>query len=203
MSMRDGVFSVTSVNSICDVIASGDDVLSRKLCAEHAAQYVGDDLLDEVVQQDIEERRSIVESMIHCNSPPEKEDGGWGLLLEEIARHLGLDPRPDLPFNEGWKHVYVWKAYRPAVKKHVSRQSRRSLEYLDDGRPLLGKQVDGGQGCLFAWLSADEVQELYGSLSQLDDTIIADAEMVAFHETLVESLQIVSAQQRDLILVAC
>src|SRR4051812_47569999 len=128
MSMRDLIFSITSIEPIRNAVASGDDALMRTLVAEGAAQYTEDDLRDEVVQQDIDEHRSNTESFLTCASPPKKEPGGWSVLLEDVARHLGLAPRSDLPFNDGWKHTYCWRAYRKAVDRHVTRQSRTSLE---------------------------------------------------------------------------
>jgi hypothetical protein len=88
------------------------------------------------------------------------------------------------------------------VKKNITRQSRKSLAHLHTGRPLRGKGIDY-DGCLFGWLSADEVEELCQSLSKLDDALIADTEFVDFHETLVESLRIVSSDSRDLFMGAC
>jgi hypothetical protein len=156
----------------------------------------------EDVQEDIDERRSWAESMIMCKSPPRKEPGCWNYFVEDLAQILRLEPNRNLPFNEGWKHSYVWEPYFKIVKKNITRQSRKSLAHLDDGRPFRGKGIDY-DGCLFGWLSADEVKELCQSLSKVDDALIADTEFVNFHGTLVESLRIVSSDSRDLFMGAC
>ncbi|HUG69506.1 MAG TPA: hypothetical protein VMM76_17275 [Pirellulaceae bacterium] len=202
MSTRDYFFSITSIEPIRAVVGSRDETLVNALIETYASQYDPATLEDEDVQDDIEERRSWADSMINCERVPKKEPGCWNYFVEDIARHLGLEPDSNLPFNEGWKHNCSWQPYRNIVKRHVTRQSGRSLAHLEDGRPLRGKRIDY-DGCLFGWLTADEVKELHQSLSQLHDALIANTDFVDFHETLVESLKIVSSDSRDLFMGAC
>ncbi|QDU10389.1 hypothetical protein [Gimesia aquarii] len=194
MSMRDHFFSVTSIEPIRTCIASGD----RAVVEGVIKSYLRGDLDYEDEDEDDPEFREAVEEMITCVSPPKKEPGCWIHVLEHLAQYLELSPDFDLPFNEGWKHSHVWPPYRKLVKRHISRQSRKSLGYLDDGRPFRGRGIDY-DGCVFSWLSADEVKELSNSLSNVDASVITDPDLIDFHETLTESLQIVAGQSRDLI----
>jgi hypothetical protein len=200
MSTRDYFCSVNSIDPISAVVGSNDGRLVDALIEKYSSQYDADELKDEYVCEAIEERREWAESMIKCTSPPKKEPGCWHYFFEDLALHFGLEPDSELPFNEGWKHYYSWSPYRKLIKKHISRQSMKSLGYLESGRPLRGKKVEH-DGCVFAWLSPEEVRELHHSLSALDRTVITD-DWIDFHETLTESLQIVSSQSKYLFMGA-
>ena len=201
MSTRDYFCSFTSIDPIRDAVGSGDDALVEAVVSLRTKALKDEfgDGFDE--DADDPEFRDYVESMIKCKSPPKKEPGCWNYVVEHLAKHLGLEPNLDLPFNEGWKHYDSWGPYRKLVKKHVTTESMKSLRHLQDGRPLRGKKI-GHDGCLFAWLSADEVRELHDSLSQLDDTVITDADLADFHDTLVDSLQMISAESKVLFMGA-
>ena len=175
--------------------------LVNALIDRYSAQYDADELGDEDIQEDIAERRSWAESMINCKSPPKKEPGCWHYFVEDLAQHLELDPNSELSVNEGWKHYHSWKPYRKLVKRHISRQSMKCLGHLESGRPLRGKKIDH-DGCVFAWLSTPEVEELHESLSKLDSAVVTE-EWADFHETLVESLKVVRDQARELFMGAC
>lgn len=197
MSTRDYFLSVTTIDPIRDAVASGDGAMVEAVVAlrkKALKEEFGED-------EDDPEFRKYAESMINCKSPLEAEPGCWNYVVEHLAMHLGLEPNASLPFNEGWKHNYSWEPYRELVKRHVTPQSMTSLGYLDDGRPLRGTRIDH-DGCLFAWLSADEVRELNDSLSRLDAAVISDDDLIDFHETLVESLQMISAESKALFMGA-
>lgn len=197
MSTRDYFLSITEVGPIRDAVASGNQALVEAVVSlrmKALREEFGED-------EDDPEFREYAESMIACKSPPKAEPGCWNYVVEHLAKHLRLEPNADLPFNEGWKHYYSWKPYRKLVKKHVTPQAMTSLRYLEDGRPLRGTSIDH-DGCVFAWLSADEVRELNDSLSRLDATVISDVGLIDFHETLVESLQMISAESKSLFMGA-
>ena len=181
MSTRDSFYSITSIDPIRDVVASNDDALLEAFAEP--------------------EYREFMESVIKCKSPPKKEPGCWQYWIIALGPHLGVELDEDLPVNDDWKHYGTWEEYLKLVKKRVTKQTLASLNHLYIGRPLQGKEVEH-DGCLFAWLTAEEVKELHAALSQLDESVITDEELLEFHEALVESLQIISTESKTLFLGA-
>ncbi len=193
MSMRNQFCSLTSIGPVRACVASGNEAVVEAIMRAH----MRDNYPGAAETEDDPEFRRNAESIIMCDAPPRKEPGCWFHLIEYLADHLGLSPNDDLPINEGWKHSQVWLPYRKMVKRHVSRSSRRSLAHIDYGRPLRGKAIQY-DGCLFSWLTASEVRELGESLSKMDSSVITDLDLIDFHEALVESLQMIACQSREL-----
>lgn len=204
MSTRTYFRAIRSIEPIREVVASGDDTLVNKLVVAYAAQFDEDEREDEPDEDDdpVQEFRCQAESMITCASAPKEEPGCWNYVIDLLSEHFDLIPTEiSLSFNEGWKHYHVWNPYRDIVAKHVSAQSNASLRHLQDGRPLRGKDIDH-DGCIFAWLAADEVTELHTSLSHLDLSLLKDDEWRDFHRTLVESLGMISSKSCALFMAA-
>ena len=199
MSTRDYFCSIASIDPIRDAVASGDDALVEAVISLRTQARMEE--FGEESQEDAACFRNIAESMIKCDSPPALEPGCWNYVFEYIARHQMRRPDKNLPFNEGWKHYECWKPYRKLVASHVPPQSMTILEHLEHGRPLCGRKVDH-DGCVFAWLTPDEVKELTESLACLPDSVIADPDLADFHSALVESLRLITSESSTLLLSA-
>jgi hypothetical protein len=206
MSTRTYFLSITSIDPIRDAVASNDDSLVEAVMTRYQRQRGAEEDEDEEIDEDdsdedLEEFREYVESMILCPSPPRKEPGCWNYVIELLAEHFKLKPNHKLPFNEGWKHYHVWEMYRPLVTGHVTPQSRKSLKFMEDGRPLKGARIEH-DGCAFGWLTLEEVKELHQSLSQVDRALITDRDLLEFHDVLVKSLKMVSKRNDVLLMKA-
>ena len=201
MSTRTHFVAIASIDPIRDAVASGDGALAEAIMTRYVnglrAEYGG----DEDVEEEADEFREYVTSMIMCRSAPRTEPGCWNYVIKLLAEHFNLSPDRDLPFNEGWKHYHVWKPYRGMVARHVTPASNKSLEYLENGRPLKGAEIDH-DGCVFAWLAPDEVRELHQSLSKLEPAVITDEDLADFHDGLVESLKIIGDRNAVLFMAA-
>ncbi|HEY7152407.1 MAG TPA: hypothetical protein VH575_00465 [Gemmataceae bacterium] len=202
MSTRTHFVSITSIDPIREAVASNDDALVDAVMTQYTNQLRKEyDDEEEIDNDELEEFREYVESMILCPSPPEKEPGCWNYVIELLAKHFKLKPDDKLPFNDDWKHYHVWEAYRALVAAHITPESDKSLKYLENGRPLKGSRIDH-DGCVFGWLAPDEVKELYRSLSQLDKAVITDEDLLEFHDGLVKSLKIISKRNAVLLMAA-
>jgi hypothetical protein len=202
MSTRTHFVSITSLDPIREAVASGDAALVEAVMTRYVNQLrEGSDDDEEIDEDDLDEIREWVEGMILCPSPPEEEPGCWNYVIELLAEHFDLKPDGNLPFNEGWKHSRVWGRYRALVAGHVTREADRSLKHLEEGRPLRGSRIDY-DGCVFGWLAPEEVKELARSLSQLDRAVIADEDLLDFHDGLVRSLKIIGKRNAVLFMAA-
>ena len=206
MSTRTYFLSITSLDPIRDAVASKDDSLVEAVMTRYEREQRAEVDEDEGVEEDdlqeeLEEFRGYVESMILCPSPPRKEPGCWNYVIERLAEHFKLKPNHKLPFNEGWKHYHVWEMYRALVAGHLTPQSRKSLKFMEDGRPLKGARIEH-DGCVFGWLTPEEVKELHQSLLQVDRALITDPDLLEFHDQLVKSLKMVSKRKSVLFMKA-
>lgn len=130
-------------------------------------------------------------------SAPAKEPGCWNYLVQPLAKSLGLKVRV-LPLND-WKHYAVWEEYRQQVNSKLSRASKQLLKLLEKGRALRGKAIIH-DGCMFAWLSTDEVALLLAELLPLE---IAEPDYLEpFHAELIKSFQLVVDNKMELFLGA-
>jgi hypothetical protein len=203
MSTRTHFVSITSIDPIREAVASNDSALVDAVMTRYTNQlrkeYRDDEEIDNA---ELDEFREYVESMMLCPSPPKKEPGCWNYVIELLVKHFKLKPDDKLPFNDDdWKHYQVWGDYRALVAAHITPESDKSLKYLEDGRPLKGSRIDH-DGCVFGWLTPDEVEGLYRSLSQLDNVVITDEDLLDFHEGLVKSLKIISDRNSVLFMAA-
>ncbi len=203
MSTRTHFVSIASIDPIRDAVASNDEALVEAVMTRYKKQLrkeYGEE--EEIDDDDLEEFREWVESMILCPSPPNEEPGCWNYAIELLAEHFKLKPDRRLPFSdEDWKHNQVWGDYRALVAAHITPASDKSLKYLEEGRPLKGSRLDY-DGCVFGWLTPEEVKELYRSLSRLDKAVIPDEDLLDFHEGLVKSLKIISDRNAVLFMAA-
>jgi hypothetical protein len=202
MSTRMHFFSLTSIDPIRDALASNDDELLEAVIRREEARvrkFYDDDIDDDDLEEELEAIREGAESMIMCDAPPEEEPGCWNKVIENLAEHFQLEPER-LPV-EDWKQAYTWEPYRSSVANQITPESRRSLEHLGNGRPLRGSRIDY-DGCVFGWLSADEVKELYQSLSKLDKSSVKDKDRQQFHDELVSCLKTTSERNAVLFLAA-
>lgn len=201
MSTRTHIVSITKLDPIRDSVASNNDALVEAVMARYVdglrEEYDG----EEPDEDELEEFREYVESMIKCPETPEEEPGCWNYVVELLAAHFNLELEDDYPFNEGWKHYQVWEPYRKMLAGHITADCDASLQHMQDGRPLKGSRIDH-DGCVFGWLAPEEVAELHESLSQLDDALITDEDLADFHETFVESLQAIRDRNAVLFMAA-
>ena len=201
MSTRMHFVSLSSLDPVRDAIASNDDELVEAAVRREEALLREDYDDDEEFEDDelLDDFREYAESMIMCDSPPDEEPrtgtmslNGWPSICRWHRKGWRM---------EDWKQAYTWEPYRASVAAHITPQSRRSLEFLDEGRPLKGSRIDY-DGCVFSWLSADEVKELHQSLSKLDKSLIRDADSQQFHEELVDCLKSTSERNAVLFMAA-
>jgi hypothetical protein len=190
MSTRTYFVSIRSIDPIRQAVASNDASLVEAVMTRYANEQRDESGELEIDDQVLDEFRDEVEGMILCPSPPEEEPGTWNSVIELLAQHFQLDPDDNLPFNEGWKHYFVWERYRAMLDGHIAPECDKSLEHLQVGRPLRGSHIDH-DGCLFSWLTHDEVEKLYESLSKLDQSLTDVDEFQEFHDVLVQSLKII------------
>lgn len=201
MSIRTYLFSIASMEPIRAAVGSNDRSLVEALVARRRNK-----LRERYSEAEIEADApydsfpQLAAEMIACESPPKEEPGAWYRVIEQLAAHLGLAPDAHLPFNEGWGHYDTWRTYRAAVAGHVTQESERSLELLQNGRPLRGSSVEH-DGCVFSWLTPDEVKELHRSLSPLDAGLFTDDD-TDIHEDFVTSLQMIRDRGAWLFLAA-
>jgi hypothetical protein len=199
MSTRTHFYSITSIEPLRASVASQDrsiaDAAREQYKAEQRKEY-GKNGIDE---ESLEKFQGYVDSMVMCSSPPKKEPGCWNYVMQQLTRHYGLEPEDSYSFNEGWKHYQAWVWFRKLVGKQLSDASLLSLGYLENGRPLKGMSVEH-DGCVFAWLTPEEVAELHQALSALEP--VADEDMQEFQETLVETLGEIRESGKALLMVA-
>lgn len=198
MSMRTSFVSMISIDLIRDAIGCGNQSIVEALIKRRndaLRKRHGDDVDEDP------EFRHFIESMLLCSPPPAAEPGCWNYVVTLLAEHLGLAPDNNLPFNEGFKHLYTWGPYREELAGQIPEETDRLLEYIEDGRPLKGKQIDH-DGCSFAWLTPAETSELYAALSAVDADEFADEDLEDVHELIVESLEIVCGEGAALFVAA-
>jgi hypothetical protein len=207
MSTRMIFGSINSLDPIRDAVASGDKKLAEAVIALYEKEMrdeYGDDEEEDEEEEEDDEFHEYVESMILCRKPPKAEPGCWNYVMPLLAEHFKLKLNDNLPANDGWKQYYTWEPYRRLVADKLTPQSKQSLKYLEDGRPLKGTKIDH-DGCMFAWLTPEEVKELHQSLSQVDlgpaDEDDDDG-MAEFHEVLVDTLKTVARRKAVLLLRA-
>ena len=185
MSTRTHMVSIKSLDPIRDAIGSGDASLAEALMQRYSSDmreyYDG----EEPEEEELEEFKQYVDSMVMCSQPPDKEPGCWNYIIELLAAHHELDP-VRLPL-EDWKHVYVWEDYRSVVEPLITPESKQSLQFLDAGRPLKGSGIDY-DGCVFGWLTLDEATELHETLTKIDAKALEQRGLDEFHEELLDSL---------------
>ncbi len=181
MSTRTYMIALQSLEPIKTAIGSKDEALLEALLAA-----VGDD----------EDFQEYARGMI-MNPRPANEPGCWNYLVRPLAEHFGLGPTR-LPLDD-WKHYYVWQDYRAIAEPLISPAAQKLLQLLESGRPFHGSAIDH-DGCMFAWLSPDEVCSLLSDLSGIDADKFGDLD--EFHQQLVTSLQGASGKQRALFLGA-
>jgi hypothetical protein len=87
------------------------------------------------------------------------------------------------------------------VADQITPQSLGNLEHLEMGRPLKGEKIDY-DGCVFGWLTADENNELYDSLSKVDRSTLKDENLQQFHDELVTCLKTASERKALLFMAA-
>lgn len=202
MSTRTYLFSVTSMEPVRTAVASKDDSLVEAIVARRRSELRERYSEEEIdADADRDDLPYLVEDLVACDSPPAEESGSRHRVIRLLAAHFSLEPDGNLPFNEGYRHYEVWKNYRRLIARHITQGSDRSLELLQDGRPLRGSHVEH-DGCAFSWLTPDEVAELYMSLSQLDETLITDADYTYIHEDLVATLKTIRDRGAWLFLAA-
>jgi len=187
--------SMLSFQPIVDSIACNDDVLVEAVMKLHAKEVAEYNDGVEPDMDDLEEFRDYVESMIKCPAPPVAEPGCWNYVIDVLAEHFGLHP-DRLPMDD-WKHFYVWEDYRSIVDSKVSPAAVQLLAHLEDGRPFKGETI-GADGCVFAWLTANEVVTLHDALSVLDVDEMDVNDLDEFHEELLECLA--STRERNAVL---
>jgi hypothetical protein len=202
MSTRMHFGSVSSIDPIRDAVASGDRKLADAVIALYEKEMrneSGDE--DEEGDEEDDEFRGWVEDMILCRTPPKKEPGCWNYVIQYLARHLKLKLNERLPANDGWKHYHAWEPYRARVAGRITPQSKQSLKYLDEGRPLKGTKIDH-DGCTFAWLTPDEVRELHQSLSPIAPDAVGNESdgLAEFHEVFVDTLKAIARRKAVLLL---
>jgi len=191
MSMRTSFWAVTSLEPIRQAVSSGNSELVQELNALYGEHAEDDDI------------SSNAHDMIMCADPPDSEPGDWSRIIRLLVQHYDLGTN-DLPFNEGWKHTSSWGPYRSIVESLITPGAVKSLQWIEDGRPLRGNSI-GQDGSLFAWLTAEEVGELCQSLESLDDDALEEIEAEEFdefHEGLVDSLVSVMANSQSLLVFA-
>ena len=186
MSMRSSLLEVQSLTPIATAIASQDTALVEAIRSHDP--------------QDMNLVR-IASDMIMCETPPADEPGSWALVLPIVAVKLGLTLNEPLPLGDDWKHFDIWEDYITELKAFGEIPCAAHLSHLKDGRPLQGNSVSC-DGCLFAWLNQKEVSELYGSLKDIEEHDFNNHELGVFHETFVESLEIINENRTSLMLTA-
>ena len=198
MSTRMNFGSVSSIDPIRDAVASGDRELADAVIALYEKE-MRDESGDE--DEDDDEFRGWVEDMILCRTPPKAEPGCWTYVIVYLARQLELKLNERLAANDGWKQYHVWEPYRARVAAHITPLSKQSLKSLDEGRPLKGTRIDH-DGCMFAWLTPDEVRELHQSLSPIAPDAVGDESdgLAEFHEVFVDTLKAVARRKAALLL---
>ena len=182
MSARTSIYALKSIDPIRHAVASGDEKLVATLSDMYGEHAVDDDFTD------------YAREMIMCSTVPEVERGEWSDVISFLIQHFNLSVGDSLPFNCDWMHYMSWPPYREVVGDAITPASVLSLQRLDGGRPLRGQSITHN-GTFVAWLSLQEAAELYDSLLQLDDDVVENLDdLDEFHETLVESLQLISSQ---------
>ncbi len=188
MSTRTHIASLTSLDPIRNAIGSNDETLVKNIMERYAVELKDEYDGEEPDEDELEEFKEDVESMVMCPEPPNEEPGCWNYVVPLLAAHYGLAYEDDYSFNFGWKHLYVWDIYRNMLAGHITPEIDASLQHIEDGRPFQGSQIDP-DGCVFGWLTPDEVTILYKALSQIDNALITDEDMIDFHTTWVETLK--------------
>lgn len=207
MSTRSFILSVPSLDPIRDAIASQDASLvealvkiNRRELDEEYGKNPDEDELEEIEEQ-LEEFREDASSMIMCETPPEKEPGAWNYLVTAMIEHFQLKEFWKYPVNQDWKHYYIWEPYRGEIYEQISPEANKLLMHLEKGRPFKGTGIDY-DGCVFGWLTLEEVQTLHAALEPLDQTQFSEEYFQDFHQQLVETLAGVARRKHDLFLKA-
>ena len=182
MSSRTYALAIKSLQPIRAAIGSRDSSILDGLVSSLDENYP--------------EFRDYAKDMI-MQACPRYEPGCWNYLIEPLANHLGL--LVERLSMEDWKHHALWREYRPLIESLLSTTVQPLLEWLENGRALLGSGVKQ-DGCTFAWLSTAEAALLLGELSSVDTNEFGD--LADFHEELVDALQHVVRHDMDLFLGA-
>lgn len=207
MSTRSFILSVPSLDPIRDAIGSQNESLvealvelNRKELEEEYGKNPDEDELEEIEEQQ-EECREQAEKMIMCETPPDKEPGAWNYLVTALIEHLKLKEFWKYPINQDWKHYYIWDPYRAEIYEEISPETNKLLMHLEKGRPFKGTGIDY-DGCVFAWLTLEEVQSLHDALEPLDTSQFSEDYFQDFHEQLVETLAGIAGRKHELFLKA-
>ncbi len=182
MSARTNVLALQSFGPIRAAIGSRDSSILDGLVANLDENYP--------------EFRDYAKDMI-MQACPRHEPGCWNYLIEPLANHLGLLVER-LPM-EDWKHYAIWREYRPVIESQLSTAVHPLLEWLENGRALLGSGIKP-DGCTFAWLSTAEAALLLNELSPVNTDEFDD--LADFHQELVDSLRYVVEHDMELFLSA-
>jgi hypothetical protein len=75
------------------------------------------------------------------------------------------------------------------------------LSYFENGRALRGTKIDD-DGCLFAWLSAEETKELHRNLKAVPPEKTTNDELQDFHQELIESFEDAASRGADVFFAA-
>lgn len=207
MSTRSFILSVPSLDPIRDAIGSQNESLvealvelNRKELEEEYGKNPDEDELEEIEEQQ-EECREQAEKMIMCEATPDKEPGAWNFLITALIGHFELKEFWKYPINHGWKHYYIWEPYRGEIYERISPEANKLLMHLEKGRPFKGTGIDY-DGCVFAWLTLEEVQALHDALEPLDTSQFSEDYFQEFHQQLVETLAGVASRKHELFLKA-
>ena len=182
MSARTYALAIQSLGPIRAAIGSRDSSILDGLVANLDENYP--------------ELRDYAKDMI-MQASPGHEPGCWNYLIEPLASHIGLQVER-LPM-EDWKHYAVWREYRSVIESQLSTAAQPLLEWLENGRALLGSDIKQ-DGCTFAWLSTAEAALLLNELSSVDTDEFDD--LADFHEELVDALQYAVEHNMELFLGA-
>ena len=191
------IYAISSIEPIQDAVASSNDDLIDALMKQFLKDCDEPPEEDEFLKEELGYLIDEINSMIRCESPPDMESGGWWqpILLLADYYNLRLDNGEELlPINQGYKHCHVWEQYRDILSGRVSQETDEILLYIQEGRPLVGWEIDREEG-IFGWLTPEEVTKLYNSLSELGKPLTTEIEdgdygnWGEFHRYLMASLK--------------
>lgn len=197
MSLRPVIFAVKSIEPLRRVVGSKDEAWVARL-EEDFRQRLRD--ADEDTLRLV---RSVAQDVVAGKVPGgvEREDHVHAVCA--LARIAGAVTGGSAVTDGDWKH-YGWEAYYDSVAEDLPDAAREALEFLVDGRPLVGEVIESGWS-YYAWLTHAEVVSFHDALHVLEHRRAEVARpnfCDGFHQALRDWLQAVEDGGGDLWLVA-
>ena len=182
MSARIMIYSVPTLAPIREVIASANAGLVERVKEQARISFHGEMFEDDVLLQ------SILDRLIMSAEPITTEFGNWQHVILLLLETLEFEPLYNFPFNDSWMHYRVWEDYTLLLGSELPDESKHLLNFLREGRPIVGSTLDDTGASSYAYLDTDEIATLYDELSNL---AFDDEDYLSFHYAFLESLEMI------------